>query len=240
MRDELLAVSHLSAAYGPVVVLRQVSLVVGPGEFVALVGPNGSGKTTLLRTIAGVLPPIEGTIRFAGAPVERRPPEERVHLGISSVPEGRHLFAELTVLDHLDLGAHVPRARPFRHATLDLVRELFPQIWEKRRRRVAELSAGEQQMVAVARALMARPRLLLLDEPSMGLAPLLVATIFEVIRAINAQGIPILLVEQNAYMALQVAQRGYVLQTGRIVLADTAAALRANELVRRAYLGELV
>lgn len=227
MRDELLAVSNLSAGYGPVVVLHQVSLVVGAGEFVALVGPNGSGKTTLLRTIAGVLPPIEGTIRFAGAPVGHRPPEERVHLGISSVPEGRHLFAELTVLDHLDLGAHVPRARPFRHATLGLVRELFPQIWEKRHRRVAELSAGEQQMVAVARALMARPRLLLLDDPFLGLHGSVIAGFCAALRRIGEEGVAVLVAGQHVRRILSLADRAYLLVEGQVAQEGAGRALLA-------------
>jgi|DewCreStandDraft_1066081.scaffolds.fasta_scaffold02404_6 branched-chain amino acid transport system ATP-binding protein len=236
----LLEVREVSTYYGNIRALDHVSLAVDAGEIVTLIGSNGAGKTTLLKTIAGLLRPRTGQILLRGERLDRLPPHEIVRRGVCLVPEGRQIFPRMTVLENLEMGAFTIRDPRLVAESLEQVFALFPRLKERRHQIAGTLSGGEQQMLAIGRALMARPRLLLLDEPSMGLAPLLVATIFEVIRAINAQGIPILLVEQNAYMALQVAQRGYVLQTGRIVLADTAAALRANELVRRAYLGELV
>ena len=232
----MLDVALLSSRYGRIPALAGVSLGVKPGELVALVGANGAGKTTLLRVISGVLPASGGSVRFDGADVTRTPARRRVQLGIIQVPEGRQVFAAMTVEDNLKLGAFV---RP-RHEVpqgLDRIYALFPVLATKRRETAGTLSGGQQQMLAIGRALMGRPRLLLLDEPSMGLAPRLVAQIFGVIRALKDAATTILLVDQTAQAALAIADRAYVLETGRIALEGRGDELLANERVQQAYLG---
>ena len=234
----MLEVERLQVAYGDATALWEVSLTVGERELVAVVGPNGSGKTTLVNAIARLLPARGGRLRFAGEDLTRIPPHAVAGRGIAIVPEGRRLFGGMTVEENLEIGCYTPSARVARDAGLERVYAMFPVLQARRRQKAGTLSGGEQQMVAIGRALMARPKLLLLDEPSMGLAPIFVERIFEIIREINSQGTPILLVEQNALMALDVASRGYVLETGKIVLADDAKRLRENEQVRKTYLGE--
>jgi branched-chain amino acid transport system ATP-binding protein len=233
----MLECHELDVYYGDLQALWGVSLEVRAGEIVALIGPNGAGKTTLLRTLAGLLSPARGTILLDGHRVEREPGHRRVELGLALVPEGRRLFTTMTVLENLELGAYTSRARAARRATLEWVFSIFPILRERRDQLAGTLSGGQQQMVAIARALMSRPRLLLLDEPSLGLAPVVVETIFEVIRQINAEGVTVLLVEQNARAALQLATRGYVIENGRIVQQAAADSLLHDEHVRRAYLG---
>ena len=231
----LLEVSNLHAGYGLIDVLKGITLRVAEGEIVTVLGANGAGKSTTLMTICGANPVRHGAITFAGQPITNLPVHEIVRLGISQVPEGRRIFPRLTVRENLELGAF---QRPDDIADdLDRNFDLFPILRERTGQLGGTLSGGEQQMLAIARALMARPKLLLLDEPSLGLAPLMVAKIFEIIRAINRQGTTILLVEQNANMALHIAQRGYVLETGRIVLEDSSANLMHNEQVKKSYLG---
>jgi len=232
----LLEVSGLTTHYGRIQALKGIDLAVTEGELLALVGGNGAGKTTLLRTISGVQPASSGAIRFAGADITRTPPSRRVRAGIAQVPEGRQVFGPLSVADNLTLGGYT---RPKREASQEIERvyAMFPILSEKRRQPAGTLSGGQQQMLAIGRALMARPRLLLLDEPSMGLAPLLVEEIFAAIKRLKAAGTTIFLVEQNAHAALTIADRGYVLETGRIVMQDAGPALLANERVRQAYLG---
>jgi len=213
-------------------------LTVERGEVVTLIGSNGAGKTTTLRTIMGLLVPQAGQITLEGQRIEGLATDRIVRLGIAQSPEGRHIFPRMSVLENLEMGAFARRDREQIPADLEHVFRLFPRLKERLRQRAGTLSGGEQQMLAMGRALMARPKVLLLDEPSMGLAPLLVETIFSIIRTINAEGTTILLVEQNARMALQVAHRGYVLQSGEIVLHDTAAALLRSDVVRKSYLGE--
>jgi len=226
------------SAYGNIRALRGVSLSVECGEVVTLIGSNGAGKTTTLRTIMGLLVPRAGQIMLEGQRIDGLPTDRIVRLGIAQAPEGRRIFARMSVLENLEMGAFARRDRA--HITADLahVLQLLPRLQERLRQRAGTLSGGEQQMLAMGRALMARPKVLLLDEPSMGLAPLLVETIFGIIRTINAEGTTILLVEQNARMALQVAHRGYVLQSGEIVLHDAASALLRSDVVRKSYLGE--
>ncbi len=236
----LLEIRNLVAGYGHIMALKSVALRVDPGEIVALIGNNGAGKTTTLRVISGLIRPRQGGVMFDGRRIERMPPHQIVRLGISHVPEGRRIFHRLSVLENLELGAFPRAARDGFHADLERVFTLFPRLKERSRQAGGTLSGGEQQMLAIGRALMARPRLLLLDEPSMGLAPVLVETIFETVRDINAQGTTILLVEQNAAIALETAARGYVIESGRVILAAPAAELRNNEDVRRAYLGEQI
>ncbi len=232
----LLAVEGLTSHYGRIAALKGVDAAVAEGELVALVGANGAGKTTLLRTISGVQPASGGTVRFAGRDVTRLDPSRRVALGISQVPEGRQVFGPLSVEDNLRLGAYTRRGD---HIEPDLEKAytMFPVLKVRRRQAAGTLSGGEQQMLAISRALMARPRLLLLDEPSMGLAPFLVEQIFEAIAELKREGTTIFLVEQNAQAALAIADRGYVIETGNIVLSDTGPALLANEKVKEAYLG---
>ena len=233
----MLEVRDLHVYYGPIHALKGVSLSVAEGEIVTLIGANGAGKTTLLRAISGLTPPRRGTIAFEGRSLLRRLPEDIVRLGVSHVPEGRRIFANLTVQENLELGAFLRRDRAELARDRERVFALFPRLKERLHQVAGTLSGGEQQMLAIGRALMARPRLLLLDEPSLGLAPLLVRTIFDVIKEINGQGTTILLVEQNAHMALSIAHRAYVLETGRIVLEGPAEALRQSEQIRAAYLG---
>ncbi len=233
----LLSVHHLEVCYGVISALQDVSLEINRGEIVALIGSNGAGKTTLLRTISGLLRPREGRIAFADADLTRLPPHAITARGIAHVPEGRKLFSRLTIRQNLLVGAYTKGARTREQEAMERVFTIFPRLRERADQRAGTLSGGEQQMVAIGRALMARPKLLLLDEPSMGLAPIFVEKIFEIVREINQQGTPILLVEQNALMALDVAKRGYVMETGRIELTDDAKALSKNEQVQKAYLG---
>ena len=238
----MLTVENLVAGYGTSVVLQGIDLEVRRGCTVALIGPNGAGKTTTMRAVSGMIRPTSGSIRVNGRDIAGIPASRLAGMGIAHVPEGRRVFAPLSVEDNLLLGGYgwLPKLWGFgtrARADLERAYALFPRLRERRRQSAGTLSGGEQQMLAIGRALMGRPKLLLLDEPSMGLAPVLVEQIFRIIRDINAQGTTILLVEQNAQMALQVAGRGYILQTGKIVLADTAAALAQNEQVKIAYLG---
>jgi branched-chain amino acid transport system ATP-binding protein len=226
----------VEVAYGAIVALKGVDFRVHEGEIVTLLGANGAGKSTTLRTISGLLKPRTGEIRYAGEALTGIPANKIVRLGIGHVPEGRRIFPRMTVLENLQMGAF--RFRGIPKADLDRVFELFPRLAERRTQLGGTLSGGEQQMLAIGRALMGRPALLLLDEPSMGLAPLIVAQIFEIIAEINRQGTTVLLVEQNAAQALKLADRGYVLETGHVVLEDTADRLLANPRIREAYLGE--
>ncbi len=227
----------VSVSYGPIEALRDVTLDVGEGEVVCLIGANGAGKSTTLMTISGILKPKAGRKYFDGDDITSLHPDKVVARGIVQVPEGRRIFPRMSVAENLEMGAFA-RGRGDGRRRLQRVFELFPVLAERRGQRGGTLSGGEQQMLAIARGLMASPRLLLLDEPSLGLAPQYVETIFETIRRVNAEGITIFLVEQNAAMALEVSSRGYVMETGSVVLADTSANLRANDGVRKAYLGE--
>lgn len=224
--------------YGNIQALKGISLSVSPGEVVTLIGSNGAGKTTTLRTIQGLLRPRQGKVMFEGRELNAVSTENIVRLGIAQSPEGRMIFPRMTVLENLEMGAFQRRDSVGIKADMDHVFSLFPRLKERISQKGGTLSGGEQQMLAIGRALMARPRLLLLDEPSMGLAPMLVSQIFSIIQEISAEGMTILLVEQNARMALTVANRGYVLQTGEIVLSGDAKELQVNETVRKAYLGE--
>ncbi len=236
-KESLLSVRDLRVAYGGVVAVKGIDLEVGRGELVCLIGANGAGKTTTLKALAGMLRPAGGTIRYDGHAITRRPSYELVSLGIALVPEGRGIFGRLSVLENLKLGAYVRRDALGISQDLDRGFELFPRLAERRSQIAGTLSGGEQQMLAIARALMSRPRLLLLDEPSMGLAPIMVQRIFGTIRRIAAEGVTLLLVEQNARLALEISRRGYVMESGRVTLADEAAALLANPEVKHAYLG---
>jgi branched-chain amino acid transport system ATP-binding protein len=233
----VLRVGDLHVYYGEIHALKGASLTVEKGEIVALLGPNGAGKTTTLKTISGLLAPRSGTITLEGQSLVGAPSHAIVHRGIAHVPEGRKIFNRLTVTDNLELGAYI-RADGAIREDMERVFTLFPRLRERRSQVAGTLSGGEQQMLAIGRAMMARPRLLLLDEPSMGLAPVLVEQIFETIQDINRQGTPILLVEQNAAVALTVAHRGYVLETGSVVLEGPARTLASDPGVRQAYLGE--
>ncbi len=233
----MLEVQGLDAAYGEVAALRGVELAVGEGESVAVIGANGAGKSTLLRTISGLLRPRRGAIVFDGARLDRLPAYEIAALGIAHVPEGRRVLPEMTVEENLELGAYLPRPKASRRQTLAWVYEIFPRLAERRRQRAGTLSGGEQQMLAIGRGLMLRPRLLMLDEPSLGLAPLVVEVTFEKIAEIRGQGIGILLVEQNVRRALGLADRGYVLEGGRVVLQGPSRALLEEPHVKVAYLG---
>jgi branched-chain amino acid transport system ATP-binding protein len=232
----LLEVEDIHAHYGAIEALGGVSLTVDDGEVVTLIGSNGAGKTTTLRAISGLTPPSAGTVRFAGNEITHEPAQHIVGRGIALAPEGRHVFPRMTVRENLDLGAHIRRG-PEVAEDLDRVYSLFPRLEERERQKAGMMSGGEQQMLAIGRALMARPRLLMMDEPSMGLAPVLVERIYETIGEINRSGVAILLVEQNANYALDTAKRGYVLETGRVVLSDDSSRLRDDPEVKRAYLG---
>ncbi len=234
----VLEIRDLVAGYGHIMALKGVALKVEQGEIVALIGNNGAGKTTTLRTISGLIHPRRGGVMFEGRRIDRLPTHRIVHLGICHVPEGRQIFSRLSVLENLELGAFSRGGGDGIGEDLERVFRLFPRLKERARQAGGTLSGGEQQMLAIARALMARPRLMLLDEPSMGLAPVLVEAIFETVREINADGTTILLVEQNAAIALEVASRGYVLESGNVIMSAPAAELRGNAQVRRAYLGE--
>jgi len=234
----MLELRNLQVYYGPLQALKDVSLTVGEGEIITLIGANGAGKSTTLMSISGLVPPRSGEALFLGEPLSRVSPDRIVALGISQVPEGRRIFPRLTVLENLEMGAYLRRDEPGVRSDLAHVFELFPILAQRKQQLGGTLSGGEQQMLAIARALMAKPRLLLLDEPSLGLAPLYVRLIFETIRRINAEaGTTIFLVEQNAHLALKIAHRGYVMENGRIVLEGSAERLRQDEAVRSAYLG---
>ncbi len=234
----LLEVENVHAYYGQIHALKGVFLTVDKGEIVTLIGANGAGKSTLLKTISGLLRPRQGSIRLEGEELTRYPPHEIVSKGVVQVPEGRRVFGRLTVTENLEMGAFAISDPRLVRENLERVFNLFPRLKDRHKQVAGTLSGGEQQMLATGRALMANPRLLLMDEPSMGLAPVLVDSVFETIRRLNAEGTTILLVEQNARMALQVASRGYVLQSGAVVVSDAAENLRHNEMVREAYLGE--
>ncbi|HEY7727231.1 MAG TPA: ABC transporter ATP-binding protein [Candidatus Eisenbacteria bacterium] len=234
----LLDLTDVHTYYGNIRALKGVSLAVNRGEIVTLIGSNGAGKTTTLKTIMGSVRPLRGTVSFDGQRIESLPTDRRVHLGIAQSPEGRRIFSRMTVMENLELGAFARIDKQGIQEDLDRVLALFPRLKERLTQKGGTLSGGEQQMLAIGRALMARPTVLLLDEPSMGLSPILVETIFEIIPDINRQGTTILLVEQNARMALRVAHRGYVIQTGRIVLTGTGPELLRSDVVRKTYLGE--
>lgn len=233
----MLVIDNIVTHYGPVEALKGVSLEVRQGEIVTLIGANGAGKSTTLRTISGLVRPTAGSIKFEGRELTTMPPERIVAMGIAHVPEGRRVFPMMTVTENLELGAFTRKDGQGIKQDMDRVFALFPRLAERRTQLAGTMSGGEQQMLAIGRALMARPKLLLLDEPSMGLAPLIVEDIFRIIQNVNDEGTTVLLVEQNANLALSVADKGYVLETGRIVLSDTAANLLENEAVREAYLG---
>lgn len=233
----LLELSGIDAFYGRVQALRSVSLTVDAGEIVALIGSNGAGKTTTLRTVSGLMHPQRGTIKFNGQDITRVEPQKIVDLGICHSPEGRRLFTRMSVLDNLKMGAYTRTNAAEIKADMDRVFVLFPRLKERLHQITGTLSGGEQQMCAMGRALMAKPKVLMLDEPSLGLAPILVQTIFDIVREINSQGTPVLLVEQNAHKALEVAHRGYVLETGVIVQTGTGQELLESEEVQKAYLG---
>jgi branched-chain amino acid transport system ATP-binding protein len=233
----VLALDGVAAGYGDVLAVRSISLEVAPGECVALIGANGAGKTTTLRAIAGLLPLRGGRILFEGRPLAGLTPREIVALGLAHVPEGRQVFASLTVLENLEMGARTPAARAARRETLDEVFALFPRLKERAPQAAGTLSGGEQQMLAIGRALMARPRLLLLDEPSLGLAPIAVRSIMEIVATVNHRGTTILLVEQNVRRALALCGRGYVVENGVVALVGSREELLRSDHVRQAYLG---
>jgi branched-chain amino acid transport system ATP-binding protein len=236
--ETVLSVEDVHTFYGSIEALKGITLDVREGEIVTLIGANGAGKSTTLRSINGLNHPREGKIVFQGTDVTSMPPHQIVKRGISQSPEGRKLFSRMSVTENLEMGAFQRADRAGIREDMDRVFSLFPRLAERKAQKAGTMSGGEQQMLAIGRALMARPKLLLLDEPSMGLAPIFVEKIFEIVREINEQGTPILLVEQNALMALDTADRGYVLETGTIALADDAKKLRENEQVRKTYLGE--
>jgi branched-chain amino acid transport system ATP-binding protein len=235
----VLELRNVSTHYGPIQVLRDVTIQIFPGEIVCLLGGNASGKTTTLKTILGYVVPTHGDVVFDGARVNGLPTQRLVEMGVSMVPENRRLFKRMTVRENLDLGSYLRRDKDAVDEDLERMFTLFPRVKDRLGQRAGTLSGGEQQMVAMARALMARPKVLLMDEPSMGLAPILVEQNFDLIQQVNEQGTTIFVVEQNANMALSIADRGYVLQTGRIVLSDTGESLLANQQLREAYLGEM-
>jgi len=233
----MLRVSDLSAGYGRTTILHGISLEVRAGEVVTVVGANGAGKTTTLRTIAGLVRPTAGSITFEGEEIGRLSPHEVVARGITLIPEGRQLFPFMTVRDNLRMGAYTPAARARMSQTMDEVLDLFPRVRERLEQYAGSLSGGEQQMVAIARGMMSRPKLLMFDEPSLGLAPIIVSQVFDVVERIVATGVTVLLVEQNVFRTLSIADRGYVLENGEIVMTDTGDALLRDDHVRRAYLG---
>lgn len=233
----MLKIKDLSVHYGVIEAVKNISFEVKQGEIVTLVGANGAGKTTTLRTISGLIRPSHGTIEFEGSPLEKVAPQKIVASGLSQVPEGRHIFPGLTVLENLEMGAFLQKNKSENKVRMSEVFERFPILAERKNQDAATLSGGEQQMLAMGRALMSQPKLLLLDEPSMGLAPIFIREIFDIIQDIQKQGTTVLLIEQNAKMALSIADRGYVLETGKIVLSGTGAELLASEDVQKAYLG---
>jgi len=234
----MLTLDQLYVNYGAIKALKSISCRVEQGEIVALIGANGAGKTTILNAISGIVPTLSGTVSFLGEEITAIPPHEIVKRGISQVPEGRRVFANMSVLENLEMGAYIRNDTKAILEEIDQVFARFPRLFERKKQLAKTLSGGEQQMLAMGRALMSRPKLLLLDEPSMGLAPMLVAQIFAIIQEINAGGTTIMLVEQNANMALSIANRAYVLETGEVVLEGPADELAANPEVRKAYLGE--
>ncbi len=233
----LLEVKDVHTFYGNIEALKGISMEVEEGECVTLIGSNGAGKSTTLRSVSGLTPPRQGSIKFKGREITETPPQEIVSMGVSQSPEGRHIFPRMTVLENLMLGAYLRKDAEGIQSDVDRVYSLFPRLQERERQKGGTMSGGEQQMLAIGRALMARPTLLLLDEPSMGIAPILVERIYETIAEINRQGTTILLVEQNANFALEVSSRGYVLETGKVTVTDKSASLRENPEVQRAYLG---
>jgi branched-chain amino acid transport system ATP-binding protein len=234
----VLEIQGLHTYYGHIHALKGIDVTVNKGEIVSLIGSNGAGKSTILRTISGIAKARQGSVRLEGKEITNKPPHEVMAMGVAHVPEGRRIFPELTVRENLEIGAWSVKDTSQIAGRMEQAFQFFPRIKERLFQKGGTLSGGEQQMLAISRALMSDPDILLLDEPSMGLAPVLVELIFEIIKRINAQGKTILLVEQNALMALEIASRGYVLQTGQIVLKDSAAALMVNDSVRKAYLGE--
>jgi branched-chain amino acid transport system ATP-binding protein len=234
----MLTINELFVNYGAIKALKSISCQVMQGEIVALIGANGAGKTTILNAISGIVPTLKGTITFLDQKITDVPPHDIVKRGISQVPEGRRVFANMTVLENLEMGAYIRTDSSAVREDIEQVFKRFPRLFERKKQLAKTLSGGEQQMLAMGRALMSRPKLLLLDEPSMGLAPMLVEQIFSIIQEINAGGTTIMLVEQNANMALSIAHRAYVLETGEVVLQGPAAELAANPEVRKAYLGE--
>ena len=233
----MLSINNIEVSYGSVQVIHRLSLKVEKGECVTIVGSNGAGKTTTLRTISGLLRPLSGTIEFQGQKVDHFPPYEIAKLGIAHVPEGRGIFPQMTVRENLELGAYVPSARKERKETLDRVFQLFPRLKERRNQLAVTLSGGEQQMLVIGRGLMLEPKLLMLDEPSLGLAPILAEAVFEKLEEIRGQGIATLLVEQNVYRALTLAHRGHVLENGHVVLEGECEELLKNKYIKTAYLG---
>lgn len=233
----MLEIREVDTFYGDLQALWGISLKVKEGEFVSLIGPNGAGKTTTLRSISGLLKPTSGSITFMGHDLGKEAPDKIVDLGISQVPEGGSVFASMSVIENLELGAFIPRARKDKNQTLEQVFEIFPRLEERKDQRAGTLSGGERQMLAIGRALMSKPKLLMLDEPSFGLAPILVESIFKMVQKINKQGVTILLVEQNVVAAFELSQRSYVLENGRIVGQGTGEDLLSFESVRQAYLG---
>jgi branched-chain amino acid transport system ATP-binding protein len=234
----LLELEDVHTYYGAIHALRGISITVDEGEIVTLIGSNGAGKSTTLRTISGLLRPRQGEIRLRGERIDGRKPHEIVEMGVGQSPEGRRVFARMNIHENLEMGAFARKDRGTLAAEYERVYELFPRLRERKLQKAGTLSGGEQQMLAIGRALMAAPKVLLLDEPSMGLSPILVEQIFDIIRTINERGTTVLLVEQNALMALGIARRGYILQTGEVVLADSAEQLKTDPAVRKAYLGE--
>jgi branched-chain amino acid transport system ATP-binding protein len=237
--DTLLEFKGVDTYYGDLHVLKAVDYTIGRGEIVSLLGGNACGKSTTMKTVMGIVRPVRGTVLFDGAPIEKLPTSERVRRGIAPVLEARRLFPRMTIFENLEMGAYTQKRGAQFNEDLERVYSLFPRVKERRGQLAGTLSGGEQQMVAIGRALMARPRLICMDEPSMGLSPLYVEQVFDIIQAINKQGTTIFMVEQNAAMALSIAHRAYVLQTGQVVLSGPAAELRENELIRQAYLGEM-
>ncbi|MFX3673624.1 MAG: ABC transporter ATP-binding protein [Paenisporosarcina sp.] len=233
----MLKVEQLDVYYGNIQALKGISLEVNEGEIVTLIGANGAGKSTLLKTLSGLIKPKAGLINYMNTSIAGKPAQSIVKAGISHVPEGRRVFSNMTVVENLELGAYLRKDSKEIKKDFDKVYELFPRLYERRKQLSGTLSGGEQQMLAMGRAIMAKPKLLLLDEPSMGLAPLMVKTIFQIIEEINREGTTILLVEQNANVALSIADRGYVVETGRVVVSGPAAELQASEQIKLAYLG---
>ncbi|MDI9619643.1 MAG: ABC transporter ATP-binding protein [Candidatus Nezhaarchaeota archaeon] len=233
----MLSVKKLSVSYGSIRVLWDVSMDVREGEIVSLIGVNGSGKTTTIRTISGLLKPLSGEIEFNGVKITRMPPHKRVEMGMAHVPEGRRIFAGLTVLENLYLGAYLKKAREKFQETLEWVYQLFPRLKERQNQVAGSLSGGEQQMLAIGRALMTRPRLLMLDEPSLGLAPTVVKSLMKTIEDLNKEGVTVLLVEQNVYYSLKISHRAYVLEKGSVVMSDRGENLLNNPVVKSSYLG---
>lgn len=233
----MLKIDNINVYYGSIHALKGVSLEVNEGEIVTLIGANGAGKSTLLKTLSGLLKPKEGSIHYMNSSIAGKPAQAIVKAGISHVPEGRRVFADMSVEENIELGAFLRKDKMGIKQDFQKVYEIFPRLQERRKQSAGTLSGGEQQMLAMGRAIMAKPKLLLLDEPSMGLAPLMVKTIFEVIKDINKEGTTVLLVEQNANMALSIANRAYVIETGRVILSGTAEELQASEEIKNAYLG---